>query len=393
MTNSLNNQNSKIFDKLFDYVKKNNYEGNDLFDGLNSELFKNSLLYKSRFFRLALIQFCKISPINFRPVFAVPKGFNPKGGALFLLGNLNMFKETGDEKYKVEAQSLYDRLKKLALKREKGIGWGYNFEWQARAFYVPMETPNTVTSVYIGKALIEYYKNFNEPEALDLAKQISDFLLNEMILTEDENNLCFSYIPEKDAEVHNASLLAANFLSSLEKYFPSDEIKNKVQKAVNFSISDINQDGSWPYGTKTFHRWVDNFHTAFNIECLIEIGNNLAWFELNEKIERVIDYYLNNLFTKEGLPKYYNTELYPIDIHVVAETIVVLDKIKKANVKYNESRFDCIKNKILNLIEDFQDKKGYFYFQKHKYFWNKIPYIRWAQAWMFYALSLIQKEN
>lgn len=376
------------FEKLFDCVTKNNYEGFDLFDGLNSKLFKNSPLYKSSFFRLMLIQFCKLSPINFRPVFFVPKDFNPKGGALFLLGNLNMFKATKDEKYKIEAQKLYERLKLLAIKREKGIGWGYNFDWQARAFFVPIGTPNVVTSVYVGFALIEYYKIFNNMEALEMAKQICEFILNEMILLEDENNLCFRYIPEKDAEVHNANLLAASFLSSIEKYSSSNEIKNKIRKAVNFSTSDINESGSWAYGTKPFHRWVDNFHTAFNIESLLNIRNNLNWVELNEKIEKVVGYYLENLFTEEGLPKYYNNKLYPIDIHVIAEVIIVLANIKNVGIGYSEYKFNCIKQKILNLVEEFQDKKGYFYFQKHKLYWNKIPYVRWGQAWMFYALSL-----
>lgn len=398
MTNFLDNQNSKIFERLFEYVKKNNYEGNDLFDGLNSRLFKNSppfnFLYKSRFFRLALIQFCKLSPINFRPFFLVPKEFNPKAGALFLLGNLNMFKNTGDEKYKEEAKKLYVRLKNSCIKREKGIGWGYNFDWQARAFFVPIGTPNVVTSVYIGKALLEYYKMFNDAEALELSRQISEFILNEMILFEDKNRLCFRYIPEKDAQVHNANLLAASFLSSVEKHFDSKDIREKVKKAVNFSMSDVNEDGSWPYGTKPFHRWVDNFHTAFNIESLITIRDNLDWHELDETIEKIIDYYLKNLFTSDGLPMYYNTSLYPIDIHVIAEVIVVLNKIKNSKLKYNDEKLICIENQIFNLIKMFQNNKGYFYFQKTKYFWNKISYIRWSQAWMFYALSIIlEKEN
>lgn len=392
MTNLLSNS----FNKLFDYVTKNNYEGYDLFDGLNSKLFKKSPLYKIREFRLALIQFCKLSPINFRSFLLVPKSFNPKGGALFLLGNLNKFKSTGDEKYKIEAQRLFERLKSLAIKRgnrqTEGIGWGYNFDWQARAFFVPIGVPNVVTSVYVGFALIEYYKIFNDSEALEMAKQISEFILNEMIMFEDENHLCFRYIPEKDAEVHNANLLTASFLSSVEKYFPSEEIKNKIRKSVNFSISDISENGAWAYGTKPFHRWVDNFHTAFNIESLLNIRDNLNWTELNETIEKVTDYYFENLFTEEGLPKYYNNRFYPIDIHVIAETMVVLSKIKISKISYNENKFNCIENQSAKLTEKFQNKKGYFYFQENncfgKNYWNKIPYIRWAQAWMFYALSL-----
>ena len=413
------------FLKLFDYVKKNNYEGMDPFDGLNSKLFKSTFLYKSRFFRLALIQFCKLCPINFRKLLLVPEGFNAKAGALFLLGNLKMFKATGDEKYKKEAQNLYKKLKEVSIKRGdetwEGLGWGYNFDWQARAFYVPVGTPNIVTSVYVGKALIKYYKLFNDEEALELAKQITEFILNEMILTENENFLCFRYIPNEDAQVHNANLLAASFLASISKYinfgsrlglltqqhensdilniilYNSEELRGKIQKSLNFSIADINEDGSWAYGTKPFHRWVDNFHTAFNIESLIDIQNIVNIPSLNKTIEKVMQYYLTNLFTEKGLPKYYNNKVYPIDIHVIAEVIIVLNKIKSSKIIYDEKRLNCIEEEILKCLKLFQDKKGYFYFQKNNYFGkyfgehflNKIPYIRWGEAWIFFALSTI----
>lgn len=377
------------FQKLFEYVKKNNYEGNDLFDGLNSKLFKNTVFYKSRLFRLALIQFCKLSPIDFRKMLLVQKGFNPKAGALFLMGNLNMYKKTGEEEYKQEAHKLYSRLRGVAIKREKGIGWGYNFDWQARAFFVPEGTPNTVTSVYVGKALIEYYKTFEDEDALNLAKQIAEFMLNEMIIIENDDFLCFRYIPNENAQVHNANLLAASFLSELEQCNNSKEFGDKAKKAINFSVVDIKSNGAWAYGTKPFHRWVDNFHTAFNIESLLDIRNNLKMPELDNTIKKITKYYFNNLFTKQGMPKYYDTKLYPIDIHVIAETLIVLDKIKEAKILDNYERWKVINNASLTLIKNFQSPKGYFYFRKNKYVWNKIQYIRWAQAWMFFALSKI----
>lgn len=378
---------SKAFLRLFDYVKAHNYEGNDLFDGLNSRLFKNSILYRNKYFRLALIQFCKRCPIDFRGIFMVPKGFNPKGGALFLLGHLNMFNATQDEVYKKEAEKLYSRLKATLIKREKGVAWGYNFDWQARAFYVPEGVPNVVTSVYIGKALIEYYETFNDNEALELVKQIAEFIFNEMVMFEDDDRLCFNYIPEQDAQVHNANLLAASFLASLNKYVCDESYANKITKALKFSIEDINGDGSWPYGTKPFHRWVDNFHTAFNIESLINIKDMVDMKELNEVINKVVNYYLNNLFTEQGQLKYYNDKFYPVDVHVLAEAVVVLNKIKSSDIDCDKQKLACIENEIFNLIGVFQDEKGYFYYQKNNFYWNKIPYIRWGQAWMFYALS------
>lgn len=363
----------ECFDKLFEYVKKEDYIGYDLFDGLNSKLFKNTFLYKSGFFRLCLIQFCKHSPINFRKLLFVEKSFNPKGGALFLLGLLNMYQKTREEIYKTEAEKIFDRLKNCAIKREKGIGFGYNFDWQARAFFVPIGTPNVVTSVYVGEAFLEYFKLFNDQSANDMAKEIVEFIVNEMVMKETEDELCFNYIPKKDAEVHNANLLAARYLANFDGY------ERLIKKSVKFSTKDINQDGSWAYGTKPFHRWVDNFHTAFNIESLSKI------YPDSDIYKKVVDYFVENLFDETGLPKYYNNKLYPIDIHVIAEDLIVIKSLLK---DYDSPKIGLITEKLNILLKEFSDKKGYFYYQKTNKYLCKIPYIRWNQAWVFYALSV-----
>jgi len=375
---------------LMSYVRERNYEGSDLFDGLNSALFRATPLYKSKLLRLAVIQFCKNSPINFRPLLMVPRGFNPKGGALFLLGNINLLRHTGQELYANEAYILYQRLKHTAISRRIGMAWGYNFDWQARAFYVPQGTPNVVTSVYVGRALLEYYRQFNEPEALEMVLQVSEFILDEMIQHEDDNTLCFNYIPGKDAEVHNASLLAASYLAQTMHFMPESqqsEVRQKVLKATYFSVGDIQADGSWPYGTKPFHRWVDNFHTAFNIESLVIISKMLETDELMPVLRKVLDYYLTHLFTEEGLPKYYNNKLFPIDVHVLAEVMVLFQLLRKSNMAWLPDLMKKIERTMLDLVERFQDPKGYFYYQRTSRGWNRIPYIRWGQAWMFYALS------
>jgi uncharacterized protein YyaL (SSP411 family) len=45
-------------------------------------------------------------------------------------------------------------------------------------------------------------------------------------------------------------------------------------------------------------------------------------------------------------------------------------------------------NRIVNWMnKNLWSGNGYFYFQKNKLFTNKIPYIRWSQAWAFHALT------
>ena len=71
-----------------------------------------------------------------------------------------------------------------------------------------------------------------------------------------------------------------------------------------------------------------------------------------------------------------------------AQLVVTLTKLGK----FEEEKE--LVNRVLNwTIVNMESKKGYFYYQINKAFSSKIPYIRWAQAWMFYALSAYIKAN
>lgn len=43
-------------------------------------------------------------------------------------------------------------------------------------------------------------------------------------------------------------------------------------------------------------------------------------------------------------------------------------------------------------INNMQDEEGFFYYRKNKFYINKIPYMRWSQAWMMLALSNLLTE-
>jgi hypothetical protein len=38
-------------------------------------------------------------------------------------------------------------------------------------------------------------------------------------------------------------------------------------------------------------------------------------------------------------------------------------------------------------------KAGYFYYQIQPYYKNKIPYMRWSQAWMLLALATLLEQK
>jgi hypothetical protein len=69
-----------------------------------------------------------------------------------------------------------------------------------------------------------------------------------------------------------------------------------------------------------------------------------------------------------------------VDIHSAAQALVFFSRCGRNYMNLAE--------KIANwMIENFQDKKGYFYFQKRRMLMNKVPYMRWSRAWAFHALT------
>jgi hypothetical protein len=45
------------------------------------------------------------------------------------------------------------------------------------------------------------------------------------------------------------------------------------------------------------------------------------------------------------------------------------------------------------MIQNMQDKKGFFYFRKYPNNTEKISFMRWSNAWMFVGLSAVLKST
>ncbi|MGD9931957.1 MAG: hypothetical protein AB7U05_18200, partial [Mangrovibacterium sp.] len=99
-------------------------------------------------------------------------------------------------------------------------------------------------------------------------------------------------------------------------------------------------------------------------------------------IEKGFEFYIKSFFLEDGTPKYYHNRVYPIDIHCPAQLFVTLHRLNR----FEEHRE--LAGKVIQwTIENMQDKKGYFYYQIKRGFSSKIPYMRWSNAFMFYAMS------
>ncbi len=386
--------NSKLtgaLNRLQAYCEAENFKGYDPYDGLNSRFFQAiPLLSTHRISRLAWIQFFKRSPLNLRSATGIKKDYNPKAMGLFLSSYCNLYHAEAKQEYLDRCNFFIEKINGSVSKGFSGACWGYNFDWQARAFFQPKNTPTVVASTFIANALLDAYDITKDRQLLATARSTCDFILKDLNRTYDANkNFSFSYSPLDKSVVFNASLLGSRLLSRVYSYTKENELAEAAKRSVDYCCAYQREDGSWGYGTLPFHQWVDNFHTGYNLECIAEYMKFSGDKTYSNNVKHGYDYYIKTFFTPEGIPKYYNNSIYPIDIHAPAQMVITLARLGK----FKEDK--AVMDNVLNwTVDKMQSPKGFFYYQVNKYFSSKIPYMRWAQAWMFYALSTYKKlEN
>ena len=314
----------------------------------------------------------------------IKKDYNPKALGIFLSGYCQLYKIDPSPEILDQISFFKEKIFQSTSEGYSGACWGYNFDWESRAFFQPKFTPTVVASSFIANALLDAYEITNDSTLLEKARSTCDFFLKDLNRTQDNyGNFAFSYSKGDNSVVFNASLLGSRLLARVYHYTGETELLDAARKSVAFCCLHQKKDGSWPYGTYHFHQWIDNFHTGYNLECIQDYQQYSGDSSFNQNLESGLAYYINTFFTSEGIPRYYSNSVYPIDIHAPTQLVITLAKM---------GRFAGHKeliDRVLNwTIDHMQDKQGYFYYQINKYFSSRIPYMRWSQSWMFYALSV-----
>jgi len=387
----MNTNIEESFQKLKQYCEAENFKGWDPYDGLNSKVFKSLHLDKIKFFRLAWIQFFKRSPINFRKIMLVEKGYNPKGLGLFLTAYCNLYRIDRKESDLEKIHFLANKIIELKTPGYSGACWGYDFDWQSGAFFLPKGTPTVVATSFIAYALMDAYEITKNKSYLETALSSADFILNDLNRTQKNEGFIFSYSPFDHTCVYNASLLGSKLLARIYSYTKDKELLESARASVVACTNVQREDGAWIYGERKRQVWIDSFHTGYNLECISEYQKYSGDKSFQKYIDKGLHYYLKNFFLKDGTPKYYDDNLYPIDVHAPAQLIATM---YRTNV-FQENK-KLIEKVLYWTIVHMQDqKKGYFYYQLKQFISSKIPYMRWSEAWMFYAFSffILYKEK
>ena len=369
----------QCIEELLAYVEPADYAGYDPYDALNSPLL-HWMCSQSKAARIGATQFFRRCPVNLRPLCGVRKGHNPKGIGLFLWGYAKLYGIEKRPEYLERIDYLLDLLESLKCKGYSGNCWGYNFDWQSRTFMRPKGTPTIVNTSFIGHALLDCYELVGRQRSLDMALPIKDFILDDLHRTSLDSTFCFSYTPVDTEAVHNANLLGASILARLARYCSDDRLVNAATASLNYSMRHQRADGSWFYAETDVQRWIDSFHTGFNLQAIRYILDSGLASEHRAAYGKGVEFYANHFFLPDGTPKYYHDRTFPIDIHAPAQAICFFSREGKD--------YQGLADKIVSwMLENLYSGKSYFYFRKGRFLTNRIPYMRWSQAWAFHALT------
>jgi hypothetical protein len=406
--------------ELWQYCRAEGLAGYDPYDGLNSRLFQATPFKNSRTARLAWTQFHKRSPINFRSLVRIPRERNAKAMALFALAALADFRREPTKENEVEARELLDDLIWMSLKGFKGACWGYNFDWQSRSFFAPRGTPTIVPTAFAARALCEAAEVLSRDEYLPFARTICDFILNDLNRSEETNDeVCFSYSPLDQTRVFNASLFAGETLAMVGKLTGEPSLIDWANRAATYVVRRQSADGSWAYGADSYQSRSDNFHTAYILlslsrimessqlgkgglpprfpneqeereqAALPDLRGGIVAPDFESALHRGYEFWTERFFLANGWPKYFPDRLYPADVHSAASAIVTLVELRgriSSTLMLAEKIADWANTNL-------RDPQGFFYYQRRRFSKVRIPYMRWSESWMMYALARLREAT
>jgi hypothetical protein len=370
--------------KLLKYCQANDWAGYEPYDVLNSRILTALPLLDSKLPRLALTQILKRSPINVRRALLVPKTQNPKAIGLFLSGmvNLSLVGAATEQDY------IGEMVERLIALRSPGVTywcWGYNFPWQTRTVLVPRWEPNLVCTMFAANGLLDAYELRHDDRYLSMAVSAAEYILNELYFSLSNSKCGFGYpLPDVHNQVHNANLLAASLLCRIHKHTGEDKYLAPALSVIRYTVKQQHPDGGWDYGEGANQKWIDNFHTGFNLSALRSISRTLATSEFEPSVRLGMEFYRARFFREDGAVGYYHDRFYPIDTHCVAQSVITLLDLKDLDA----SNSQVARSVMAWATEQMWDERGgYFYYRILRLCTIRTSYMRWTQAWMFLALT------
>ncbi len=369
--------------RLSGWLERNDCQAYDTFDGLNAKLLR-PLTLETKALRIILQQGVRRFPLNLRPLLGIKKSRSTKGMGFLARGFIRLHQATGEVFWRAKAQAMLKWLVENQSPGYSGACWGNHFDYQSRSSYVPKMIPSIVWTALIGHAFLDAFEHFQNDEYLDVAVSSCEHIQRDLGKYEDGDGVCLRYFPVTKERVHNANTLGASLLARTYSYTRNDSYRTLAKRAMQYTANYQRADSSWYYGEAANLHWVDNFHTAYVLDCFKYYGEATGDRSFDEQLMKGYRYWRDTFFLSDGAPRYYNNKTRPLDIQCSSQAIDTL-------IFFRDRDADSLSLALRVAkwtIENMQDRSGYFYYRRYsRSIVNKTPTLHWGQATMLCALA------
>jgi hypothetical protein len=355
---------------------------------------------KALYYRHGLIGTAAVAPMIFceaflpaaRRLFHHPVRF-PIADAHYAMGFAFLYEATRDPSQLENAIHFLTELKKSRCHGFKEYCWGYPFNWVTRNGTIKEQTPLITTTPYCYEAFLQVFELTAQDEwkvvlesiARHAAADIKDFRTS-------EKSSSSSYTPFDGGGVINAAAYRAFLLTSASQVFCNEDYWTIAERNLNFVLENQNPDGSWFYAVDGVRDFIDHYHTCFVMKALAKIHALTGHPASLEALSKGVKYYLENLFSEDGLPKPFSRAprltVYKRELYDWAECINLCLLLRH--------RFPALERTlekvVAHIVKSWVKRDGSFRSRKLHLGWDNVPMHRWGQSQMFRSLAFYLRE-
>lgn len=369
------------------YYRRHNWKGIDPYDFLRFSS-KVPLPFPSELIYYIIDGYIGLS-LTHRPLFQKILNIKPhleaKALAVFARAYIRLTNSDILPKSIEHAALLCETLWHLRNKKTNSPSWGLSFPWRIDSkTYLPPNSPTALITALAGLSFLELYQVTSNLLYLERAKKAASYLLNELGYTAyKDNSICFWYCSLTRKNIFNANAMVGYFLNNLGREIKNDIMLEFADRSYLLLINNQSSNGGWNYfvDAEPLPYLYDNYHTGFIIESLLRYEGALEKV-VDEAINKSTSFY-RRMFDSDGAPIFNLSKRYPIDIHDVAQGLLVFSLLHE---RKNDDLIDA--TRIWRYANEFLRKPMGTYisriYQRGKSIQN---YPRWADAWMMFALA------
>ena len=318
----------------------------------------------------------------------------PIADAHYAMGFLFLHQISGKSSCLEKASHFLDELKKSRSPGFEEYCWGYPFDWVTRGGVMKKDTPFITTTPYVYEAFLQGFKATQREEWKQVLASIARHARFEIkdFETSPVASSC-SYTPFDGGGVINAAAYRAFLLFSASQSFSNDDYRKTAERNLNFVLEAQNPDGSWYYAVDGVRDFVDHFHTCFVMKALGKIYAVTRDERCYNALAKGTEYYLENLFDEEGLPKPFSKAprltVYKRELYDCAECINLGLVLRKWFPGFEKMVVRVIKEVTSNWVKP----DGSFRSRRLHLGWDNVPMHRWGQSQMFRSLAYYLSEQ